>query len=68
MTYEEAIAQILPVLDHLRAEEAKRAEIERTSEDWSQDPPHWDLARELAEAILDAANRDGYYGCRLCRS
>lgn len=32
------------------------------------DPDHWYTAKQWAKLILDASERDGWYGCPYCRS
>lgn len=67
--------QLAPILEYLRAEEAKHAPIRAAEEDWCEygygpdsGAPHWDLAAELCHEILRAANRYDAGGCPLCRS
>ena len=41
----------------------------RPDGEWSTEySPAGDIAREWAHALLDAADANGMYGCRLCQS
>ncbi len=63
MTKEQAEEMIAQVAEYLRQQNAAWDRPEHVYDE----PEHWNAAARWAHTLLDAANRDGWCGCKLCR-